>query len=144
MKLIYYLFPGKRKDAQTSSLLLATRVIFGLLLASHGLQKLINFSTMASQFPDPLDIGGKASLSLAIFGELACSIAFIAGFLTRLAVIPMIFTMSVAFFTVHNGSISAGELAFAYLMVFLLMFFAGPGNYSIDSLIGRKLSCKGV
>lgn len=92
MKLIYYLFPGKRKDAQTSSLLLATRVIFGLLLASHGLQKLINFSTMASQFPDPLDIGGKASLSLAIFGELACSIAFIAGFLTRLAVIPMIFT----------------------------------------------------
>ncbi len=139
MKISYYLFPCKKEEAKASSLRLATRVIFGLLLASHGLQKLMNFSMMASQFPDPLGVGSKLSLSLAIFGELACSIAFIAGFLTRLAVIPMIFTMSVAFFTVHDGSIASGELAFAYLIVYLLMFFAGPGSYSIDALIGKRL-----
>ncbi len=139
MKILNYLFPCKKEEVKVSSLLLATRVIFGLLLASHGLQKLMNFSMMSSQFPDPLSIGSKLSLALAIFGELACSIAFIAGFLTRLAVIPMIFTMSVAFFTVHGGSIASGELAFAYLMVYLLMFFAGPGSYSIDGLIGKRL-----
>lgn len=140
MKMISLLFPRKTEETKVSLLLLAARIIFGLLLASHGLQKLLNFSTMATQFPDPIGTGSKVALALAIFGELGCSIAFIAGFLTRLAVIPMIFTMAVAFFTVHGGSIAAGELAFAYLMVYLLMLFAGPGHYSVDYLIGRKLS----
>ena len=56
MKISYYLFPCKKEEAKASSLRLATRVIFGLLLASHGLQKLMNFSMMASQFPDPLGV----------------------------------------------------------------------------------------
>ena len=139
MNVLNFIFPTKEENTKTSALLLASRVIFGLLLASHGLQKLQGFNAMASQFPDPIGLGSEVSLALAIFGELACSLAFVFGFLTRLAVIPMIFTMLVAFVTVHHGSIAEGELAFVYLVVFVLAWIAGPGKYSIDGFIARKL-----
>ena len=76
------------------------------------------------------------SLGLAIFGELFCSIGFIFGALYRLAMIPMIFTMGVAFFVIHgNDPFSLKELAFVYLVVFILMYIAGPGKFSLDRLI---------
>ena len=108
---------------------------------SHGIQKWSNFSEMSAVFPDPLGVGGSISLSLAIFGELFCSMAFIVGFLYRLAMIPMTFTMLVAFFVIHaNDPFSVKELAFVYLVVFVLMYIAGPGKFSIDRWIGNILS----
>ena len=102
------------------------------------MQKLQGFESLSATFPDPLGIGSQLSLSMAIFGELVCSTAVIFGFLTRLAIIPMAFTMTVAFFITHGGSLAEGELAFAYLVVFVLLFFAGPGKYSIDGLLAGK------
>ena len=67
--------------------------------------------------------------------------AFIFGFLYRLAMIPMIFTMIVAFFVIHaNDVFAVKELAFIYLVVFVLMYIAGPGKFSIDHFIGNKLA----
>ncbi|MCI6550417.1 MAG: DoxX family protein [Prevotella sp.] len=138
MKILNWLLPAKDQNSKVATLLLAARVIFALLLASHGLQKLQGFESLSATFPDPLGIGSQLSLSMAIFGELVCSTAVIFGFLTRLAVIPMAFTMTVAFFITHGGSLAEGELAFAYLVVFVLLFFAGPGKYSIDGLLAGK------
>ena len=42
------------------------------------------------------------------------------------------------FFWVHGGSVSGGELAFVYFAVFVLMYLAGPGKYSVDSLLGAR------
>ena len=54
--------------------------------------------------------------------------------------IPMIFTMCVAFFAVHGGDpFAARELALAYLSVYVLMYAAGPGLYAADTLIARHL-----
>lgn len=117
-----FLFPSKPSDNATSALLLIVRIVFGVLLMSHGIQKWSNFSEMSAVFPDPLGVGGSISLSLAIFGELFCSMAFIVGFLYRLAMIPMTFTMLVAFFVIHaNDPFSVKELAFVYLVVFVLI-----------------------
>ncbi|MCI6619366.1 MAG: DoxX family protein [Prevotella sp.] len=138
MKILNWLLPAKDQNSKVATLLLAARVIFALLLASHGLQKLQGFESLSASFPDPLGIGSQLSLSMAIFGELVCSTAVIFGFLTRLAIIPMAFTMTVAFFITHGGSLAEGELAFAYLAVFVLLFFAGPGKYSIDGLLAGK------
>lgn len=71
-----FLFPSKPSDNATSALLLIVRIVFGVLLMSHGIQKWSNFSEMSAVFPDPLGVGGSISLSLAIFGELFCSMAF--------------------------------------------------------------------
>ena len=136
-----FLFPTKPNTTKVSLFLLAVRIIFGILLMNHGIQKWSNFQEMSAVFPDPLGIGSPLSLGLAIFGELVCSMAFIIGFLYRLAMIPMIFTMIVAFFVIHaNDVFAVKELAFIYLVVFVLMYIAGPGKFSIDYFIGSKLA----
>ena len=80
-----FLFPTKPDTAKVSLLLLAVRIIFGLLLMNHGIQKWSSFQEMSTTFPDPLGVGSPISLGLAIFGELVCSMAFLIGFLYRLA-----------------------------------------------------------
>lgn len=57
--------------------------------------------------------------------------------------IPMIFTMCVAFFIVHaNDVFAVKEMAFIYLTVFVVMYIAGPGRFAVDYMIGNKLSRK--
>ncbi|WP_321331476.1 DoxX family protein [uncultured Bacteroides sp.] len=138
-----FLFPEKLNDSKISLFLLAIRVLFGLLLVNHGLQKWNAFEQMAPVFPDPLGVGSSVSLTLAIFGELICSIAFIFGFLYRLSMIPMIITMSVAFFMIHtNDAFAVKEMAFIYLAVFILMYIVGPGKFAVDELLIKFLKKK--
>ena len=80
MSVIYkFLFPSKPDGTAMSLLILALRILFGVLLMSHGVQKWANYDVMSGSFPDPLGIGSQLSLVLAIFGEMVCSMAFIFG-----------------------------------------------------------------
>ena len=140
MKCLELLFP-KAESTKTSLILLASRLVFGLTFASHGLDKLQHFSeTACTILPCTLRLSGEVAVGLSIFGELVCGLAFVFGFLTRLALLPMIFTMIVAFTTVFGGSISAGELPFLYLIIFVLSWFAGAGKFSVDGIIRSKIS----
>lgn len=142
-KVLNFLFPEKPDRTSVSLLLLAARVILGVLLMNHGLHKLMDFEAMSARFPDPLGVGGTVSLSLAIFGELACSLGFVVGAFYRLALIPMIFTMCVALGTAHGWDIfGGGELAFVYLAMFVLMYIAGPGKFALDRIIAVSLRKK--
>lgn len=135
-----FLFPVKPDGTFISVILLIVRVVFGVMLMNHGIDKWANYQELSAVFPDPLGIGSPLSLGLAIFGELACSMAFIIGFLYRLAMIPMIFTMCVAFFIVHADDLFAvKELAFVYLVVFVLMYIVGPGKFAVDRWISKSL-----
>lgn len=144
MSVVYkFLFPSKPEGNAFSLFLLALRILFGVLLLSHGVQKWTNFSAMSGSFPDPLGVGSTLSLGLAIFGEVFCSVGFIFGAFYRLALIPMIFTMGMAFFVIHaNDLFVQKELAFIYLVVFILMYITGPGKFSIDHIISSALSKK--
>ena len=135
-----FLFPVKPYGTFISVILLIVRVVFGVMLMNHGIDKWANYQELSAVFPDPLGIGSPLSLGLAIFGELACSMAFIIGFLYRLAMIPMIFTMCVAFFIVHaDDPFAVKELAFVYLVVFVLMYIVGPGKFAVDRWISKSL-----
>lgn len=135
-----FLFPVKPDGTFISVILLIVRVVFGVMLMNHGIDKWANYQELTAVFPDPLGIGSPLSLGLAIFGELACSMAFIIGFLYRLAMIPMIFTMCVAFFIVHaDDPFAVKELAFVYLVVFVLMYIVGPGKFAVDRWISKSL-----
>lgn len=126
-----------------SLFLLSLRLLFGVLLLTHGIQKWTHFSELSASFPDPLGVGSQVSLGLAIFAEVTCSIGFIFGALYRLVLIPMIFTMGMAFLVIHGGDpFAAKELAFVYLVVFILMYIAGPGKFAVDRLIAVPLSKK--
>lgn len=107
---------------------------------SHGIQKWTNFQELSSTFPDPIGLGSSLSLGLSIFAELGCSVAFIFGILYRLSLLPMIFMMIVAFFVIHGGDpFSDKELAFVYMVLFILMYIAGAGKYSVDWFLGKVI-----
>lgn len=134
-----FLFPSPEHSKGYSIFLLAFRIFFGLMLMMHGLDKLANYVELTFTFPDPMGIGRELSLALAIFGELCCSIAFIIGFLYRIFLIPMLVVMGTAFFYTHGGSIANGELAFVYFIALVMMYIAGPGRYSVDAAIYRRI-----
>ena len=137
-----FLFPKPTDSKSFSLLLLVLRLFFGIMLMLHGIDKLYNYTELCFVFPDPLGIGSEVSLILVIFGELFCSFAFMFGALYRLCMIPMLVVMLFAFFYVHGGSMTQGELAFIYLIVFAVMYISGPGQYSIDAKIYEYLHAK--
>ena len=130
-----FLFPQPTDSKSFSLLLLCLRLLFGIMLMLHGLEKVYNYTELCFVFPDPVHIGSDISLLFVIFAEILCSIFFIIGALYRIMMIPMVIIMLVAFFHIHGGSIVEGELAFIYLLMFILMYISGPGQYSIDAKI---------
>ncbi len=137
-----FLFPQPTDSKGFSLLLLCLRIFFGLMLTMHGLEKLYNYTELCYTFPDPTGIGSEITLLFVIFAEMMCSVAFIFGALYRLSMIPMLGVMAVAFIHIHEASIVQGELAFIYLIVFIMMYITGPGQYSIDAKIYEYLHAK--
>ena len=97
------------------------------------------FSGAPVQFPPVMGMSAELSLSLAVFAEVFCSGFLFAGFATRLATIPLIITMLVAVLFIHAADpISVKEPALHYLLVYVVLLFAGSGKYSIDYLLQSK------
>ena len=134
-----FLFPQSFRGNGVSLLILALRLFFGILFFTHGLDKLANFNELLPNFPDVLVFGSYMSLMVSIFCEFCCSLFLIAGLLVRLTVIPMMIAMAVAFFDVHDGMFPEGELALIYLIMFIILYITGPGKFSIDYLIDKKI-----
>ena len=98
----------------------------------------MNFNQLSYTFPSAFGFGSYMTLMLSIFAEFCCSMFLIAGLLIRITVIPMIIAMAVAFFDVHDAMFPEGELSLIYLIIFIILYFTGPGRYSVDYLIDRK------
>lgn len=132
-----FLFP-KYDNNRLSGILLAVRIIFGGLLFYHGFTKIMALNALSFTFPDPLGIGAPTSLWLVIFAEVFCSLACIFGLLFRLSLLPIIFSMGVAFFVAHAGDpFAAKELSLVYLLVFIILYITGPGSYALDCWFAR-------
>ena len=134
-----FLFPQSFRGKGVSFLILCLRVFFGLMFFIHGLDKMANFNELSQTFPDVLGFGSYMSLMVSIFCEFCCSLFLIAGLIVRITVIPMIISMAVAFFDVHDAMLPQGELALIYLIVFVILYIVGPGRFSVDFLIDRKI-----
>lgn len=132
------IFPQYCRERIVSLLILAIRIFFGVLFFVHGLDKMMNFSVLSETYPSVFGLGSYMTLMLTIFSEFCCSLFLIAGLLERIMVLPMIAAMGVAFFDVHDAMMPEGELALIYMIVFLILFFTGPGRYSIDYLIDMQ------
>ena len=133
-----FLFPQYCRDRIISVVLLAVRVFFGVLFFMHGVDKMMNFSSLSESFPSVLGFGSYMSLMVAVFCEFCCSLFLVAGLLQRLILIPMIISMGVAFFDIHDAILPDGELALIYFVVFIILFLTGPGRYSVDYLLDTK------
>lgn len=136
------LFPCARMSATSADwLLLALRLVIGTLMLVHGIQKIMGYETLVSTFPDPIGLGSRLSLQLAIFAEFFCSLGVITGLLFRLALVPLTFTMFVAaFVALGSAPWSQRELPVSYLLILLLLMVTGPGRISLDTVVCRWLN----
>lgn len=123
-----------------SVLLFLIRLFFGILFFMHGLDKLTNFDQLSSTYPSVFGFGSYMTLILSVFTEFCCSLFLIFGLLTRLILLPMIVSMSVAFFVIHDSMMPDGELSLIYLIIFLGLYLTGPGRYSLDYLIDMNFT----
>jgi putative oxidoreductase len=136
------------KNSYTTSLhlpatdygLLFLRMAIGALMLSHGLPKLMMlFGSEEISFSDPFGLGPVATLTLAVFAEVICSLLIVIGLATRLASLTLLITMSVAFFVIHaNDAFQTKELAMLYLVVYAFITITGSGKYALDYYFLKK------
>lgn len=120
--------------------LLLLRVFAGAMLLRHGLEKISNFETLSSAFPDPIGLGSKLSFILISATETIGSIFIMVGLLTRPAALAITFGMGVAAFVVHHPfTVTTSELPLMYMGIAVFFMVAGAGKYSIDETIRRKV-----
>ena len=124
---------------------LAVRVIVGIIMVAHGLQKLTggpaNFGQGLSGMGVPLPV---LMAYVVTFVELIGGILLIIGLLSRLAALLLTIDLAVAILLVKvntgliapQGSGAGAELDLALIAGLLVILFAGPGKLSLDYALG--------
>src|SRR6476660_7934628 len=134
------IFSVNNTSNKTDVALLIARVGVAALMLTHGTPIIITpLSVAPVQFPPIMCMSAETSLALAVFAEVFCSVFLLAGFATRLAVLPLIVTMLVAVLFIHAADpIGVKEPALHYLLVYAVLLFAGSGKYSVDYLLQQR------
>ncbi|MEM7549817.1 MAG: DoxX family protein [Bacteroidota bacterium] len=114
------------------------RMIIGFLIFWHGTQKLFGY-------PPSGNAQGELSALLLVSGvlEFLGGIMLLIGLFTRWTAFLLSGMMAVAYFMVFFSKsflpiVNQGELAVLYCFIFLYLFFAGGGAWSIDSKLRNK------
>lgn len=140
--MIKKIFAPANNSVSANFALSVLRVWIGLeMFILHGLDKLMHFDKYATQFVDPFGIGVKASLAMSIFAEFFASLLLVFGLTTRFAALVLIINMTVAFVVGHGSKLTGahgGELAFVYLLIYVVIFLGGPGKFSVDQQLFGK------
>ena len=124
-----------RLSRRAPEILALTRILVGILLASHGAQKFGAFGGVPAGVPGfivwiagPIELFGGALLALGLFTR---GTAFLTSGL-----------MAFAYFLGHAGKgfwpiLNGGELAIAYSWLSLYFAAQGPGAWALDNLRRR-------
>ncbi|MCW3119516.1 MAG: DoxX family protein [Chitinophagaceae bacterium] len=117
------------------------RIIVGLFITYHGLevfdrQKMVDYAKWLTDlhFPSPVLMAylGKGM-------EFVAGFLLLLGFLTRLAIIALIGTMLIITFGMGKGKIfMEDQHPFLFVLLFLVIFFTGPGKFSLDYILFKK------
>jgi putative oxidoreductase len=128
---------------------LLVRLTVGLVFVHTGWGKLHSLDDV-TKFFDELHIPAPhVNAILAASTELFGGLCLIAGLFTRLAALPMAFTMVIAILTAKRADIDGvttlvGFEEFSYLVMFVWLAVAGAGACSLDHLLLRRLSGRKV
>jgi len=121
--------------------LLLLRVVVGITLAAHGVNKAKGLDGVASWFDSMGMRPGKLHARAAAGGEILSGLFLAFGILTSFAALGFVALMTVAFYTTHrrNGFFILDE-GWEYVMVLGIIAVSiamiGPGEWSIDNAIG--------
>ncbi|MEO0341262.1 MAG: DoxX family protein [Bacteroidota bacterium] len=115
------------------------RMIIGFLIFWHGTQKLFGY-------PPSAEAQGPLPTLMLIAGvlEFLGGLFLFIGLFTRWTAFILSGMMAVAYFMVFFSKgflpiVNQGELSVLYCFVFLYVFFAGPGAWSVDGKLKSSL-----
>jgi putative oxidoreductase len=126
-----------RVETQAPYILSVLRIVTALLFLQHGLQKYLGFPA-----PSPPTMTTLLYIQGVI--EIAGGILLLLGAWTHVVAFILSGDMAVAFFIAHvpRGSFfplaNGGDAAVLYCFVFLYIFFAGGGAWSIDRAVLKR------
>ena len=125
-----------RVSAFSPYMLSVLRIMSGLIFMAHGTQKLLGFPPL-TRAVDLTSMSGIAG-----FFELIGGALIVLGLFTRPAAFLCSGVMAVAYFYAHAPRsfypvLNGGDAAILYCFVFLYIFFAGAGPWSIDAMRRR-------
>ena len=119
--------------------LLLLRWITAISMVSHGYPKLQMLLSGKVEFISFLGFTPMFTLALVVFAEFVCPFFIFLGLFTRIATIPMIFTMLYAIFIVHiYDDFSKMELPIFYLVSLIMILILSAGQFSIDAMIEKR------
>jgi putative oxidoreductase len=118
--------------------LLFLRITIGIFMLTHGISKFMLLLGNDQSIADPIGIGESASLALAVFAEMFCSILLI---LEQQRVLRIAYYNAGCRINFRNSAdpFRVKEMALIYLSVFISILIAGAGNISVDNLIYKKI-----
>lgn len=125
------------------------RLFVGIMLLQFGIRQLNEAEMLYQTFPSVLGLGSEASLWIMICIEIGCSLFIMAGFITRVMIIPPFIAMTVAeYYLLHDLSSSAsyllsweqpGYLPIMFLGIYFFLILVGPGKISVDYFLSLHL-----
>jgi putative oxidoreductase len=126
--------------------ILLLRVVLGLLLAGHGIQKVSfrlggkGLAGGIQEFASDGFRGGVYTALAAGLGQIGAGLFLILGLLTPLAALVAIGVMTVALTVKTKNGLWVQNDGYEYPLVLIVMAstlsLAGAGNWSIDALLG--------
>jgi putative oxidoreductase len=130
---------------------LLLRVTLGAVFIQTGWGHLSHLSDTIEAFRNDFHVPmPEINARIASCTEFFGGILILIGLGTRLAALPMAFTMVVAILTAKRSQIEGANLdglttllgfeEWSYIVMFLTLAIIGPGAVSVDGLIARKLA----
>lgn len=126
-------------DVWAPRVLSLLRIVTALLFMEHGLMKLFQFPAPQPGAPDPLPMMLMAAALIEVVGGGLIAL----GLFTRIAAFVCSGQMAAAYFMAHAPqgfwpALNGGEAAILFCFIFLYLVFAGPGIWSLDTLVRKR------
>jgi len=124
-----------RLDSRSPYVLSILRIVAALLFMQHGFQKYFAFPSAGPHMRPILYAQGII--------EIGGGILLLFGVYTRVVAFILAGDMAVAYFMAHAPrsffpAVNGGDAAVLYCFVFLYIFFAGGGPWSLDRIFLRQ------
>lgn len=131
---------GDLGSNEFDAILLAFRVIVGLVFASHGWAKRKGGIDGTAGWFDSMGMRpGRVHAQLASLTEIAAGVALALGLLTPFAAAAAVGVMVVAGYSVHRDAFfivkNGWEYTFKVALMFVIVAALGPGSWSLDGAL---------
>jgi putative oxidoreductase len=105
----------------------------------HGWERVRHYSERAANFPDPLNMGHRHSLILAVAAEFIGGILVTLGLAGRLAALLLAFSLGVTLFSGEAGlPWRQREATLLYLTASLAILMLGCGRWALDAVVWKR------